>query len=203
MSGGIDQLQNSRLRGLIRDFTSLLTQQMYFWGRDVVHPEGNLLTLHGFDRRASEGLNGTSCYRIQSDQGTIELHGACVGTFSPDSLPGFLFIRNRHRCYLYQGDEPPIPGFYADDLLRSGPVFSLYHASCRFLDWWLDYEKWLTSAAGTGHREACYRTFRKLPTSRPILPPDESLRWLRQYRSSPESLQRIREWQRNSIPTMQ
>lgn len=201
MSSGIDQLQKSRLRGLIRDFTSLLTQQMYFWGRDVVHPEGNLLTLYGFDRRTSEGLNGTSCYRTQSSEGAVELHGACVGSYSSNFLPGFLFIRNRRRCFLYRGSEPPIPGFYAEDLLSSGPVFSLYHVSCQFLNWWLAYEEWIESTVGSGHRKTNFRAFKKLPTSRAILPPDESLQWLREYQTSPESLKRIREWQRTSFPT--
>lgn len=31
---------------LMRDFTDALAQQMYFWGRDVIHPSGNLLVAH-------------------------------------------------------------------------------------------------------------------------------------------------------------
>jgi len=59
----------SRLRALLRDYTDLLGQQMYFWGRDVIHPRVNLLCENGFEKRKSEGLEGTSCYRKQLSGG--------------------------------------------------------------------------------------------------------------------------------------
>lgn len=171
---------------LMRDFTAALTQQMYFWGRDVVHPSGNLLVRHGFERRKSQGLDGTSCYRLQLTEGLIELHGACAGWYPGASgAPGFLYIRNRRRCYLYEGKEPPAPGFYSDDLLRSNPGADLVGRSQRFLDWWLNYEIWVSGVTGASYRNSCYRTFAKLPRSGPWLPPDAGLDWLRHYHRDP------------------
>lgn len=178
--------QDSAAAILLRDFTDALTQQMYFWGRDVIHPSGNLLVAHGFDRRKSEGLEGTSCYRKALEEGYIELHGACAGWYSGESgVPGFLYIRTRRRCYLYEGEEPPVPGFYSDHLLRTDPGTGLVERSRRFLAWWLDYERWITEVTGPGYRTACYRTFAKLPKSAPWLPPAAGIDWLRRYHHDP------------------
>jgi hypothetical protein len=181
------------LRGLTRDFTTALGQQMFFWGRDVIHPRGNLLCEHGFDRRPSTGLEGTSCYRKEIDGGEIELHGACVGWY-PNSreTAGFLFIRNRRRCFCYTGGEPPAPGVYQSDHLHPGPAADLFALSQQFLEWWLAYEDWISTVTGTGYRDACYRAFRKLPKSDPWLPPDEGIDWLRTYHHEPGSLKRAR-----------
>jgi hypothetical protein len=171
---------------LMRDFTDALAQQMYFWGRDVIHPSGNLLVAHGFERRKSEGLEGTSCYRKALDEGYIELHGACAGWYpGVADEPGFLYIRTRRRCYLYDGTEPPAPGFYSDDLLRTSPGADLLERSRRFLGWWLDYERWISGLTGPGYRGACHRTFAKLPKSSPWLPPAAGLDWLRRYHRDP------------------
>lgn len=182
------------LRGLIRDFTAGLTQQMFFWGRDVEHRDGNLLSIYGCERNPSEELDGTSCYRLPVDSGVIELHGACVSHCNNTGSPGLLFVRNRRRCYLYSGAEPPVPGCYVEDFLDSGPVEDLYFATCRFLDWWLEYEEWIAATAGPDHRESCYQLFRKLPRSKPWLTPGEAQRWLRKYRRNPASLKRARFW---------
>lgn len=187
----VESFSNSELRGFLRDFTAALGQQMYFWGRDVIHDEGNLLQAFGFDRRPSEGLDGTSCYRLSCEHGTVELHGACVGMYSENS-DGFLFIRNRRRCFLYASDEPPTPGFYAEEILRTHPTADLFQASRRFLRWWLDYEDWIRRVTSSGYRDACFRTFKKLPRSRAWLPPSAGLGWLSTYATDPTSLRRAR-----------
>lgn len=187
----------SRLRALLRDFTTLLGQQMYFWGRDVIHPKGNLLCEYGFERRKSEGLNGTSCYRkALHGQCFIELHGACAGHYTPfeDTAKNFLYIRNKRHCFLHSGDEPPAPGFYAPDTLHSGSALELYFASLRFLDWWLEYEQWIEKETSKAWREAGYRAFASLPASRPSLPPEEASLWLNQYRGNPTRIARAGEW---------
>ncbi|MGI9240306.1 MAG: hypothetical protein ACR2RV_05865 [Verrucomicrobiales bacterium] len=195
----ICELPASRLRVLLSDFTRLLGQQMYFWGQDVVHPRGNLLREHGFERRRSEGLQGTSCYRkCLGGGGYVELHGACAGfySFSRMGTGNFLYVRNRSRCYLYSGDSPPAPGFYPRDLLRSNPVTDLYVSSLRFLNWWLEYESWVRKTTWAGWREQNYSDFAKLPASKPALPPREAGQWLRQYRYQPAKITRVRELMR-------
>ncbi|MBP85051.1 MAG: hypothetical protein CMO61_14515 [Verrucomicrobiales bacterium] len=190
----------SRLRALLRDYCDLLGQQMYFWGRDVIHPRGNLLCENGFDRRASEGLEGTSVYRKSLDGGAaVELHGACAGLYDlndPDS-GHFLYIRNKKRCFLYSADAPPAPGFYAMESLANGPALDLYFSSLRFLDWWLEYESWIEKRTDPTWRYQCYEAFSSLPASRPSLPPREAILWLSQYRRNPSGITRIRERMRS------
>ena len=181
----------------MRDFTDALGQQMFYWGRDVLHPRGNLLCHFGFDRRKSEGLDGTSCYRLNFDHDLIELHGACVGRYS-EHQSSFLFVRSRKSCYLYNGEEPPAPGFYAKESLRSAPVSDLFDASLSFLDWWLEYESWIHKATERGYRERCFQMFRKLPKSKPWLTPACGREWFRKYADSPEDLTRARKWKHSS-----
>ena len=190
----------SRLRALLRDYTTLLGQQMYLWGRDVIHPRGNLLSENGFERRKSEGLEGTSCYRYHLDGGAfIELHGACAGYYEPSkkSAANFLYIRNRTGCFLHSGDEPPAPGFYTTESLHNGPALDLYFASLRFLDWWLEYEKWIAEETSANWRRIGYAAFASLPASRPSLPPQEAILWLNQYRHNPSRISRVSEWMRS------
>ncbi|MEM9015435.1 MAG: hypothetical protein AAGC68_00380 [Verrucomicrobiota bacterium] len=190
----------SRLRALLRDFSDLLGQQMYFWGRDVIHPRGNLLCENGFERRKSEGLEGTSCYRKHlAAGGFIELHGACAGFYDPESKrsSNFLYIRNRKRCFLFSAEEPPAPGFYAPDTLNSGPAMKLYSSSLPFLDWWLDYERWIAEHTASDWRDKSYEAFSSLPASTPSLPPKDATLWLSQYRSHPERINRVRERMRS------
>jgi len=187
-------LSHAAILGLTRDFTAALGQQMFYWGRDVIHPGGNLLCVHGFDRRDSLGLTGTSCYSKALERGFIELHGACAGWYADEREdPGFLYIRNRRRCFCYGDNVPPDPGIYANELLRTGPVRELFALSRPFLDWWIDYETWIASATGPDYREACFRTFRKLPKSKSWLPPQEAREWLRAYRDDPASLKRAKQ----------
>ncbi|HYF36735.1 MAG TPA: hypothetical protein VD994_15680 [Prosthecobacter sp.] len=56
----------SRQRVLLGDFTKALRQQMFFWGRDVM-AQGKLLLQYGFQKFASPGLQGTSCYRLRAE----------------------------------------------------------------------------------------------------------------------------------------
>lgn len=189
-------LSHSAKVGLLHDFTDALGQQIFFWGRDVLHPKGNLLCHFGFDRRKSEGLDGTSCYRIDFDGDLIELHGACVGRYSEHST-GFLFVRNRKCCFLYDSEEPPAPGFYVKNYLRTTPVDEMFEASLKFLAWWLEYEDWVRKVTEWGYRDRCFRMFRKLPKSKPWLAPDQARKWLCSYAESPETLTRARNWKQS------
>ncbi len=179
------------LRGMLRDFTDALGQQMFFWGRDVIHSDGNLLCAYGLERRKSEGLDGTSCYRMLCEDGLVELHGACAGLYAADR-PGFLYIRNRKRCFLYHATEPPAPGFYAEDFLEREPLVQLQTESRRFLKWWLAYEAWIDEVTSPGYRDKCHRAFRSLPLSRSWLAPGLAREWLERYAASHPDLSRAR-----------
>lgn len=186
--------------GLIRDFTNALGQQLYFWGRDVIHPDGNLLCEYGLDRRKSEGLDKTSCYRMSHGGDLIELHGVCVGLYS-SKYPSLLFTRFPRRCYIYDDHRPPPPGFYSRGLMRCGPADQLEQACQRFLEWWLGYEAWIAERTDKNYRDRCYRAFGKLPKSKPWLPPSLALKWLQAYRDTPENHTRARTWKRQAAAT--
>ena len=189
-------------RGHLNDLTAALGQQMFFWGRDVLAREGNLLVKFGFSRTESPGLKGTSCYRKAWREGYIELHGACAGWYPTDatSSPGFLFIRTDRRCYAHHEADAVIPGRYDHDKLSSGNLQTLSQSARVFAAWLADYERWIERHIGPEHRSECYSMFSKLPAGKPWLPPTLALRWLRLFSES-ENTPRARDWmrQRTSI----
>jgi hypothetical protein len=184
-------------RGHLNDLTAALGQQMFFWGRDVLAREGNLLVKFGFSRTESPGLKGTSCYRKAWRGGFIELHGACAGWYptDPSSAPGFLFIRTDRRCYAHHESAAVIPGHYDHDKLSSGNLQTLSQSGRIFAAWLADYERWIERHIGPEHRSDCYSMFSKLPASKPWLPPNLAIKWLRLFSES-ENTPRAREWMR-------
>lgn len=187
-------------RGHLNDLTTALDQQMFFWGRDVLQ-EGNLLKKHGFEKRPSPGLQGTSCYCKPWHQGMIELHGACAGWYPcRDCDQGFLFIRADKRCFTHHETTPTIPGRYDYTKLTSGELHSLDTASRIFVDWLAYYESWIISEMGLRYREACFQMFGQLPTSRPWLSPTHAQQWYSLYAKADSRLPRAREWMKKRKP---
>ncbi|MBK1881470.1 hypothetical protein JIN85_03525 [Luteolibacter pohnpeiensis] len=181
--------------GLLRDFTAALRQQMYFWGHDVMHPDGNLLVKRGMVKTASAGLKGTSCYAIDWQDGRIHLHGSCAGWHSMAGT-SFLYIRPLARCFHWHGEQPVIPGEWTTDLLDSPDPESLYQSSLPFLEWWLDYERWISSQYPPSYREDCHRKLKSVPKTRPWLPPAAALQWLDLFLTAPCQLDRARRFSR-------
>ena len=172
-------IPDSRLRGLIRDLTDGLAQQMYLWGRDVRHPEGNALLRSGMQRiaRTETGGEGTSLYRIERENGWIELHGFCAGWRPHDpQATGLLYIRRCHRIFLASGQM--IPGRYDTSRLRSGSTDEILLASEPLLRWWTDYEQWAQQELGAAWRQECWRDYVKLRHARPWLTPPQAVDWL-------------------------
>ena len=61
----------------------------------------------------------------------------------------------------------------------------LWAASRSFLDWWLDSERWIAARLGPSYRAACHRHFKRLPKSRPWLPPARAMEWVGRFRDDP------------------
>lgn len=186
--------QNSRRRGVWRDLTDGLAQQMFFWGCDVRHGEGNGLVRFGMQRiaRVAADGEGTSRYRMEHANGWIELHGFCAGWRPHDpASPGLLYVRRCHRIFLSRGEM--IPGRYDMTRLHSGKMDELLAAAGPFLRWWADYEEWAASELGPAWREECLRDFRRLRGARPWLPPAEALAWLRNFVAEPHRADRPRD----------
>ena len=184
---------DSRVRGLIRDLTDGLAQQMYLWGRDVRHPDGNALVRAGLQRIApidNDG-EGTSLYRIERDGGRIELHGFCAGWRPHDpQATGMLYIRRCHRIFLAHGSMTP--GRYDMSRLRSGTTDEILLASKTFLRWWADYEKWVANELGATWRKDCWRDYVTLRHIRPWLSPVQAVDWLLHFLESPRTADRTR-----------
>ena len=185
---------HSRLRGLIRDLTDGLAQQMYLWGRDVRHPDGNALVRAGLQRiaRIDNDGEGTSLYRIERDGGWIELHGFCAG-WRPHNgaMDGMLYIRRCHRIFIASGQM--VPGRYDMSRLRSGSVEELATVCNPFLRWWTDYEQWARRELGAAWRTECWRDYLKLRRARPWLSPVQTVDWLLAFLENPNTQQRPRE----------
>ncbi len=190
MSGSPAIRDASRFGGLLRDLAAGLRQQMFFWGRDVVHPSGNLLLAQGFAKAKSAGLQGTSCYGLDWQGGRMELHGACAGWYGPEG--GFVFIRPHGRCHAWRGGGPPVPGEWPAELLEDAEPVRLHALAGPFLDWWLDSERRIDNLLGGSYRDSCYRHFRRLPKSKPWLPPAGAVKWVERFRKDPASLPRAR-----------
>lgn len=182
----------SRQRVLLGDLRAALLQQMFFWGRDVM-TGGNLLIQHGFTKRASAGLKGTSCYRLDYRDGVIELHGACAGWYAKEGnpQPGFLFVRTTGRCSTHHLHEPVIPGCYKPEALLHHTQSTMSGARI-FASWLADYEDWIMVSQGDGYRQACRQMLGKLPKGRPWLPAEKATQWLRSFAQQGAQAQRAK-----------
>lgn len=177
-----------------RDLADGLRQQMYFWGRDAIHPDGNLFAATGFVKRSSTGLQGTSCYSLDWQCGWIELHGSHAGWIGQDG--GFLFIRPIGRCVRWLDSSLPVPGEWQPHQYDTRVDATLHALVVPFLDWWLHHDEHVASIAGPSFRKACFRQFKKLPKTRPWLAPAHSTRWITRLRDHPESIPRARKFSR-------
>ena len=190
----------SRQRVLLSDFKAALLQQMFFWGRDVL-TGGNLLIEHGFIKLPSPGLKGTSCYRQDYCNGSIELHGACAGWYPGvhNPRPGFLFVRTTGRCTSHHLHEPVIPGHYqAKDL--SHDTASTMSGAQVFAAWLADYEDWIIRQQGADYRQQCRRMLSSLPKGRPWLPAEQATEWLHALARHGSAAQRAKDmFRRKSI----
>ena len=173
-----------------RDLAEGIQQQMFFWGQDVVHSEGNFLVNQGFTRSPSTGLKGTSCYRREWQSGHIELYGACAGWYGKDG--GFAFIRPQRRCVAWlAGEVTPRPGSWQVDLIdKTATRERLYQASLPFLDWVMSYEDAVLDRFGKSYRALNYKQYKKVPKAKLWLPPSEAMDWLQCFREAPELLVR-------------
>ena len=159
---------------LLADAARGLGQQMILWGHDVKHPWGNALTRFGLDRRPSPGLQGTSCYAMAWENGLIELHGAIASWCPPVGACGCSFCRDQGSITLWDRPTPPIPGVETG---TSGSPCERWASFQPFLRWLISYEQWIAAEDPADWRERTWRTLKKLPTSRPWLPPALALRW--------------------------
>jgi hypothetical protein len=146
----------------------LLNQQLWCWGRDIQHPDGNILLKHGFMRvRPPEDHQGSSAYTLRlADEHTMIMWG--FGLFCGQKEKGGVFIMRfgfnpRHT----EAAELMLPIWTTAQLpeLRT-PTSSFECAAARdllvrALNWISRYEGWVIDTFGIGYRRQCVKVWDK------------------------------------------
>ncbi|MBK1831079.1 hypothetical protein JIN77_10105 [Verrucomicrobiaceae bacterium R5-34] len=168
-----------RLACLLKDCANGFYQQMYFLGKDVVHPTGNQLSAYGFEKSPSRGLKGTSCYAYDAGDHRIELYGSCAGVYSASSQ--LVYLRKKGRFYHWLPEHRLVAGCWSQEDLDAGKPESLMTALRPLLQWWLDYERWIEKRHGQAYRERCYHEWSKIKSQSPWLPPAAAMAWVAEF----------------------
>lgn len=201
VKAGLAGATQSVLSPRLKDVADGLYLQMYYWGRDVLHPAGNLLVEHGFRRIAKEGAHGTSRYQRELAGGLLELHGHLAGWYpGAGDEPGVIFVRQRRTCQLCGESEPVLPGQLETARIwtpsGSDEWAQLATVTRTLLQWLGEYESWISSHLGVCHRAAQYREYQMLPKKNWWLPPAPAQRWFASFVADPVAVPRARAWQR-------
>jgi hypothetical protein len=140
--------------------TTLLNQQIWCWGCDVKHPEGNLMLRCGFERRRPpRGIMGCSQYQLKMKRHRmIRLWGWGVlycregeGLF----IQRYLFMPQTvnaaglaQRIWMPQQIAPRMPRDSTERAAASSRLAEL-------CDWIDGYERWVRKACGLHYRIDC------------------------------------------------
>lgn len=97
-----------RLRSV--EAAKLLEHQMYFWGKDVLHPAGNLLVALGCSSfRRDDAPHHVRCYALTAPQGRVVLHSTGVLLQPDEGQCGIAYLRPAHRLYHVPPQAMPLP----------------------------------------------------------------------------------------------
>ncbi|MEL6106572.1 MAG: hypothetical protein AAFU85_11060 [Planctomycetota bacterium] len=140
-------------------------QQVWCWGRDVEHPNGNLLMQFGFERyRDSETIDRSTCYRLDQDQLHVTLWG--FGMFFGQRELGGLYLDRFGFCPSWAPIESLSLAIHWPDEL---PPFSRPRGLAQWQRarqlwksaqlWIAEYESWATGIAGRVYRRECVDTW--------------------------------------------
>lgn len=183
---------SKRLRLLLKDCATGFYQQMYFLGKDVIHPKGNQLTCYGFEKSPSLGLKGTSCYGQKSSEGLIELYGSCAGMYSEESQ--LVFLRKRCRFYHWLPEHRLVAGQWSQEQVDPGQPEDVFRSLAPLLKWWLEYEAWIEKRWGSNYRMQCYKEWGRLKSKEPWLRPDLAVEWVMEFLQKGEQVQRPKQF---------
>lgn len=143
-----------------RQATRLYAQQMWAWGQDIRHAEGNLLKVYGFShgRSIARNLPGSSQYALQLSEGlSLKLWSFGLSLSAP-SGQGLLLARHAFRPRWFDHNLP-------QNLARPGewPKSRRPHSAAearQMYDWirqllqaCADYEHWVLRHYGAAYRQ--------------------------------------------------
>lgn len=141
----------------------LLHHQCWFFGRDIFHPQGNLLIRYGFERFGVPlKQTGSNCYRFRgTDQSEINLWG--WGVFYGQETGGIYIKRYDFRPRLFSFGRLKIPVFKSEHLPPSHlpredfQIKAARSLTLGFIEWILLYEDWIEKTCGKKWRQKCLR----------------------------------------------
>ena len=139
----------------------LMEQQVWCWGRDVEHPDGNLLMDFGFERHRDPGPEDRStCYRLDRDPLHVSLWG--FGMFFGCRDLGGLYLDRFDFCPKWAPIESLSLAIHRPDEL---PVFAQPQGRLQWqrarklwkssLLWIANYETWVNATVGLDYRREC------------------------------------------------
>lgn len=142
---------------------SLMHHQCWLFGRDIFHPQGNLLIRYGFERFGKPpNETGSNCYRLRrADKSEINLWG--WGVFYGQGKDG-IFIKRYEFCpRLFSVGHLKIPVFKSENLPPSRlpredfQIKAARSLTLGFIEWVLNYEDWVAKTCGKTWRQKCLR----------------------------------------------
>ena len=180
-----------KLRFRAAEATKLIEQQMYLFGRDVLHPRGNLLRAYGCTAGKLPGQKHHIRVYLHAAPGMlVTLHSTGMALVltddAGDPLVGeraMLYLRPHHALFSFDPlTPPPLPCANVQQVLPTCLKRILFTempvALCAMLRWIREYETWCVQQVGHRDRWEGYKDYRKVPHAMRWIPPDESLRWL-------------------------
>ena len=156
---------------------------MYFWGKDVLHPAGNLLVaLGGTPFRDDTVAHKVRCYALNTPQGRVVLHSTGVLLQPAHGDCGIAYLRPTHRLYHAPLQEMPLPCASAKAIPATlPPVMASEFPSCLrlLLQFVRAYEAQAARILSAHARDHTWCEYRRT-ASRGIkwLRPADSARWL-------------------------
>ncbi len=165
----IAQTRRAGLTAEIESFGELLLHhQCWFFGRDIHHPQGNLLIRRGFERcGVSEGKTGSNCYRLQNEE-PFEVNLWGWGIFFGNASMGGIFIKRfDFRPRLFENGKLAAPVFKSEYLpfsrlpRKDCEVKTARHLTVDFIRWIVRYEEWIEAECGKSWRRKNLRDWDK------------------------------------------
>ncbi len=150
------------------DAERLFELTMWCLGRDVNHPEGNLLLRRGlFRERPPQGQRANSVYTASlPGGGVLKLWG--FGVFCDDCNGAVYIPRDGFNPHLVDSGAMRWPAFHAEDLRAAScePFTVAGLRACRaavvtVAEWLAGYEEWVVEQLGSSWRHACFSERRK------------------------------------------
>lgn len=152
--------QSGRPGASLEDAVTLLSQQLWCWGQDILRPQGNWLIETGFTRTPPPEDRGecASLYTLTLPGGrTILLRG--FGVFYGDPQHGCIYLpRYKFQPFFTKLETLDRPPWSPDDLPRMSRPAPSKRRACHTLvtdliDWIWRYEAHVAAQLGVDYRE--------------------------------------------------